>query len=113
MTLKGTLKPQTGADNLAVVSELFTNYLNGEPSDVVATGVSTLQSDGTVISWLSEGLTSLNLHVPFVSKIPINPIRSIDIGNLALQFDAQQPWTPAAESNTVQASLGWFTFLKS
>ncbi|KAF9562634.1 hypothetical protein CPC08DRAFT_706528 [Agrocybe pediades] len=105
VTLKGTLKPQNGADNLAVVSELFTNYLNGDPSDVVATGVSTLQSDGTAISWLSQGLTNLNLHVPFVSKTPIDPIRSINIGDLALQFDAQQPWTPAAESNTVQAAL--------
>ncbi|KAF9071074.1 hypothetical protein BDP27DRAFT_1419362 [Rhodocollybia butyracea] len=106
ITLSGVLIPQSGSNNLSVVSELFTNYLNGDDSDVIATGKSTLQADGTAISWLSEGLEALQLHVPFRSLAgAISPIKSIDIGNLALQFSEETPWSPSAESQSVQASL--------
>lgn len=98
--------PQSGDNNLTVVSELFTNYLNGDSSDVIATGKSTLQTDGTAISWLSQGLEALQLHVPFVSLSgAISPIKSIDIGDLALEFAEETPWAPSAQSQTVQASL--------
>ncbi|KAE9401586.1 hypothetical protein BT96DRAFT_918717 [Gymnopus androsaceus JB14] len=106
ITLSGTLIPQSGENNLTVVSQLFTNYINGDDSDVIATGRSTLQSDGTAISWLSQGLESLQLHVPFKSLSgAIAPIKSIDIGNMALQFFEETPWAPSAQSQTVQASL--------
>lgn len=84
---------------------MFTNYLNGDVSPVIATGKSTLQSDGSIISWLSEGLHSLQLNVPFQAFTPIDPIRNVSIGDLTLKFDAEEPWTPAAESNTIQASI--------
>jgi len=100
------LKPHTQPSELAIVSELFTKYLNGESLPVIAKGVSTLQTDGSRISWLSEGIQHLSLNVPFKSPIPIDPIRTITIGDLALQFDKNQPWTPAAESHSVQATLG-------
>ncbi|KAJ3838704.1 hypothetical protein F5878DRAFT_725102 [Lentinula raphanica] len=106
ITLSGTLIPQSGDNNLTVVSELFTNYLNGDSSDVIATGKSTLQADGTAISWLSQGLEALQLHVPFVSLSgAISPIKSIDIGNLGLVFAEETPWAPSAQSQSVQASL--------
>ncbi|KAG6857277.1 hypothetical protein H0H87_007110 [Tephrocybe sp. NHM501043] len=105
ITLVGFMKRQTTPETLAVVSELFTNYLNGESSPVIATGVSTLQSDNSSISWLSKGLQSLALNVPFKSFNEINPIRSITIGNLGLDFDENAPWTPGAESNSVQAMM--------
>ncbi|KAJ3868577.1 hypothetical protein EV359DRAFT_77557 [Lentinula novae-zelandiae] len=106
ITLSGTLVPQSGDNNLTVVSKLFTNYLNGDSSDVIATGKSTLQTDGTAISWLSQGLEALQLHVPFVSLSgAISPIKSIDIGDLALEFAEETPWAPSAQSQTVQASL--------
>ena len=88
-----------------IVSELFTNYLNGDNSPVLATGQSTLQSDNTTVSWLSQGLQALLLVVPFKAFTPIDPIRTIAIGNLGLVFDKNTPWTPGAESNAVQASL--------
>ncbi|KAG6908393.1 hypothetical protein DXG01_004822 [Tephrocybe rancida] len=105
ITLVGFLKRQTSPENLAAVSELFTNYLNGESSPVIATGMSTLQADNSTISWLSQGLQSLALNVPFKSFTEINPIRTINIGYLGLQFDPSTPWTPGAESNAVQATL--------
>ncbi|KAF8557967.1 hypothetical protein OG21DRAFT_1504634 [Imleria badia] len=105
ITLTGVLVPQTTASNLAVVSQLFTNFLNHQSSPVLATGKSTTQSDGTEISWLSQGLESLTLTVPFQSAAPINPIRSIDIGSLALTFTPETAWNPRTDSNSVYASM--------
>ncbi|KAF8160985.1 hypothetical protein B0H34DRAFT_699004 [Crassisporium funariophilum] len=105
ITLKGTLIRQTDPASLAAVSQLFTNYLNGESSPVIAKGQATQQSDGSSISWLSQGLQDLQLNVPFKAFSPIDPIRTITLGDLGLQFDKESPWTPAAESNSVRASL--------
>lgn len=105
ISLTGTLQPQTDPADLEAVSELFTNYLNGKSSPVIAQGLSTFQADGSAISWLSQGLQDLQLNVPFRAFTPINPIQSISIGDLALQFDQQQPFDPQTESNSVQASL--------
>ena len=106
ITLSGVLVPQTTASNLAVVSQLFTNFLNYQSSPVLATGKSTIQSDGATISWLSQGIESLKLTVPFQSTAPINPIRSIDIGSLALTFTPETAWNPRTDSNSVHASMG-------
>jgi len=105
--LKGVLIPHTDAKELAVVSQLFTNYLNGDSSPVIARGQTTIRaSDGTAISWLTDGLKELVLNVPFKAPGAISPIKSIAMGSLALQFDAQRPWEPQAESNTVNARMG-------
>ena len=105
ISLKGTLQPHTDPANLAAVSMLFTNFLNGISSPVIAQGLSTFQADGSSISWLSQGLQDLKLDVLFQSFTPINPIQSISITDLALQFDQQLPFDPQVERNSVQASL--------
>ncbi|CAA7259257.1 unnamed protein product [Cyclocybe aegerita] len=105
ITLSGTLERQTQPSDLVIVSQLFTRYLNGESSPVIAKGRSTLQSDGSSISWLSQGLQDLELNVPFKAFAAIDPIRSVTIGEMELQFSQDQPWSPAAESTSVQAAL--------
>ncbi|KDQ27871.1 hypothetical protein PLEOSDRAFT_1112748 [Pleurotus ostreatus PC15] len=105
VTLKGRLVPHTSEAELAVMSDLFTRYLNGESSLVFATGRSTLQGDNSSISWLSDGLKSLRLEVPFKSSIPIDPIKTISIGDFSLAFTEADPWSPTALSRTVEASL--------
>ncbi|KAH7926942.1 hypothetical protein BV22DRAFT_1007914 [Leucogyrophana mollusca] len=105
ITLSGRLIPQTTPSDLAAVSQLFTNYINFESSPVIATGQSTLQPDGSEISWLSQGLQSLQLNVPFKSTTPINPIRSIQIGSMSLAFTPDSAWTPRTDSNSVHASM--------
>ncbi|KAG2078952.1 hypothetical protein BDR04DRAFT_1124058 [Suillus decipiens] len=105
ITLNGILVPQTTPSNLATVSQLFTNYINFESSPVIAVGKSTLQPDGSQISWLSQGLQSLELTVPFKSTTPINPIRSIQIGSMALAFTPETAWTPQVDSNSVHATM--------
>lgn len=98
--------PQFGDQNLTVVSELFTKYLNGETAPVLAVGRSTLQTDNTSISWLSQGLQALVLEVPFKSSLDISPIKALSIGDFDLDFDPSAAWAPIANSRTVQATLG-------
>ncbi|KII92866.1 hypothetical protein PLICRDRAFT_102438 [Plicaturopsis crispa FD-325 SS-3] len=105
ITLSGILVPQTSTKGLADVSQLFTNYINSDVTPVLATGQSTLQNDGSAVSWLSQGLKSLTLSVPFTSPSPINPIQSINIGYLTLGFAAETPWQPSIASDAVQAAM--------
>ena len=102
------LIPHNSTSELAMVSTLFTAYLNGETSPVVAVGQSAKQSSGSIISWLSEGVQALNLNVPFKnpdSNGPLGPIKSITIGDMALAFNETDPWSPMANTKTVQARM--------
>ncbi|KAH9038716.1 hypothetical protein EDB85DRAFT_2072661 [Lactarius pseudohatsudake] len=106
ITLRGRLVPHNGSDTeLAAIGQLFSQYINGDASPVIAQGVSTLQNDNTSISWLSEGLQALRLNVPFKSPTPINPLQSISVGELSLAFSETQPWAPVANSHSVQALM--------
>jgi len=106
ITLAGTLVPQTNPSSLTQVSQLFTNYLNWKSSPVIAMGASTQQNDGTEISWLTQGLQALQLTVPFQSPQPINPIKTITIGELALAFTPDTAWAPQTNSDSVHATMG-------
>lgn len=75
--------------------------------------MSTLQADGSAISWLSTGIQALVLTVPFKPVAPINPIHSVTIGDFDLAFDATDPWDPLANSNTVVAGLRKYSILTS
>jgi len=65
VTLGVVFVPQTTASDVAVVSQLIANFLNNQASPILATGNSTTQSDGTTISWLSQGVESLTMTIPF------------------------------------------------
>ncbi|KAM5540830.1 hypothetical protein V8D89_005474 [Ganoderma adspersum] len=105
VTLQGTLVPQNGSDSLAKVSQLFTEFLNSGRPTVVAKGRSASQDGGSEVSWLSAGVASLELQVPFSSPEPINPIRRISIGDMALAFSEQNAWAPMVSSRSLQADL--------
>jgi hypothetical protein len=105
VTLSGTMVAHTAAADLDKVGQLFTAYLNGDAAPVVARGVSTTQSDGTTISWLSDGITALALQVPLKAPSAINAIQSIDIGYLNLTFTEDTAWAPIATTDDLQAKL--------
>lgn len=112
ITLKGVLVPQTGAQNLTLLSQLFTSYLNHAEAPVKAVGRSVIYGpDGSTISWLSDGLQSLVLNVPFKSQEPINPIQTINIGDMSLRFSEDSQWSPVANSDNITAALSMLIFL--
>lgn len=106
ITLSGRLIPHNDSDSdLVSLGTLFTNYINSDMSIVTATGVSSTQSNGEEISWLSAGLQALSLPVPFVPATPINPIQAIDIGFFNLSFQENAPWAPIASTDSVTATM--------
>lgn len=110
ITLDGVLVPHNdSSDELASLSKLFTAYLNGDTSPVVATGRSVLlPPNNQSISWLTEGVTALSLNVPFKNPTvdgPLGPIKSITIGDMALEFNASDPWAPLTTTRSVQAFM--------
>ncbi|KIL68938.1 hypothetical protein M378DRAFT_21838 [Amanita muscaria Koide BX008] len=105
LSISGYLVRQDTEADLTILSNLFTNYLNGGSTPILVIGQSSVQDDGTSVSWLSSGLQALTLTVPFAPLTPVDPIKSITIGELALDFNAQTPWAPIAQSNTVTANM--------
>ncbi|KZT27986.1 hypothetical protein NEOLEDRAFT_1129882 [Neolentinus lepideus HHB14362 ss-1] len=106
ISLSGTLIPHNDTTELQIVSELFTNYLNGIASPVIAVGYATVEADGTPVSWLTAGLQDLQLTVPFKRLAgAISPIKTIDIGNFALAFTKDTSWAPVANTDTVKATM--------
>ncbi|KAH9835153.1 uncharacterized protein C8Q71DRAFT_764402 [Rhodofomes roseus] len=103
--MSGVLVKHTNETELVVMGELFTQYLNSEISPVIAKGVSSRQSDGAAVSWLSAGLEALSLTVPFKPNAPINPIQSIDVPYMTLGFTPETAWQPSTSSYGVQAHM--------
>ncbi|KAG8833980.1 hypothetical protein FRC17_009762 [Serendipita sp. 399] len=105
VTLTGRMIPQSSGSDLVKIGKLFTAYLNGEGSPVHARGVSTMQSDGSRISWLSDGITALTLEVPLKAPNTINAIKSITIGYLNLTFTPESAWSPQSSTDELQAKM--------
>ncbi|SPO24995.1 probable conserved hypothetical Ustilago-specific protein [Ustilago trichophora] len=107
ITLNGRLVPHNdNATALDLLGKLFTGYINGKTLDTQARGVSVRQADGQNIGWLSTGISALQLAVPLKSPQPINPIKSISIGSLALVYTPQTAYDPTAFSSALSAVLG-------
>jgi hypothetical protein len=98
------------ADNttaLNALSTVFSNYLNGLPSQVEARGQSATLANGEVVDWLSRGIKALVLQVPLTSPTGrISPITGITIKELSLGFDAANPYAPSTNSSKVSATFG-------
>jgi hypothetical protein len=107
VTLNGVLTSHKDTpQDLVVLGDLFTKYLNGEVAPVIARGISTQQEDGSVISWLSHGLQALSLNVPFKAPAAIDSIKAITVPYMNLTFTEATAWSPSVSSEGVQANMG-------
>jgi len=105
VTLSGVMIHHTDSSELSEIGQLFTAYLNGDTAPVTAKGLSTMQDDGSRISWLSDGITALNLEVPLKAPNAINAIQSISIDYLNLVFTNETAWSPETSSDGLHAKL--------
>ncbi|KAJ9479823.1 hypothetical protein PHBOTO_003303 [Pseudozyma hubeiensis] len=107
ITLNGRLVPHNdNATELDLLGQLFTGYINGETLPTQARGVSVQQANGENVGWLSTGITALELAVPLKAPQPINPIKGISIGTLALVYTPETAYNPTAYSSALSATLG-------
>jgi hypothetical protein len=64
LTLTGEMVPQDSSQDLAVIGQLFTQFLQGENLNLSVTGVSvTPPGASSPASWLSNAFQSLTLSV--------------------------------------------------
>ncbi|KAH8925300.1 hypothetical protein BT69DRAFT_1216651 [Atractiella rhizophila] len=105
--LTGRILP--AADNataLAILSDLFTRYVNGDVSNVTARGVDVIPPTGEATSWLKKGIQALELNVPLRSPQPINPIKAITIESLAINYTPETSWNPMTSSPGIRGTIG-------
>jgi hypothetical protein len=104
--LKGTMKSQA-ADPVAQqkVSTLFSNYIAGKVSNTTATGVSAAPNGRDPITWLSEGLKSVTLHVALGADQPLKIMNSVSMGYLDLNFNNDAPYSPHIVAPAVTAGF--------
>lgn len=99
--------PQAGnITALNILGDLFTKYINSVTSDVVARGLSARLASGEVVSWLTEGITALESHIPFVPPQPIDPIKGITIDYISLVYSTELPYNPTLFSNSLVGTFG-------
>lgn len=106
LTLNGRILPYIdNATALAQLGALFTNYINSVPTIVIGKGVSATSKDGSVVSWLAEGITSLRTSIPFMPPEKLNPIKGITIDYMSLMYDEAQPYNPTIFSNDLDGQM--------
>lgn len=107
VALNGRVVPhQNNETELDVLGELFTQYINGEVSQVQAVGVRTEQANGETIGWLTTGIKSLVAEVPLQAPQPINPIEGITIDYVSLVYNETEPFNPLLSSNALTGQFG-------
>lgn len=106
IVLKGTLKSQANDPTAQQkVSTLFSNYIAGLVSNTTATGISAAPNGRDPITWLSEGLKSVVLHVALAADQPLKIINSVNMGYLDLAFNTDSPYSPSISAPAVTAGF--------
>lgn len=111
--------PQTSAEGLATVSNVFNNFVHGLDSNVVVNGASAGSSDvGAIncflhfflltrfqVTWLNEGIKALSIATVLPNQGPLQVIKSIDLNELKLLFTQSTAYNPATTSTDTDAAF--------
>ncbi|KAG0247253.1 hypothetical protein BG011_001811, partial [Mortierella polycephala] len=105
LNLTGIMVPQTTPEGLATVSALFSAFIGGQVSETTARGVSVLPDGVNEVGWLSVGLKSMILKVPLQSPVPLDIIKSINLGSMGMDWTDADAYAPLATSPGVVAAF--------
>ncbi|KAI8579351.1 hypothetical protein K450DRAFT_288548 [Umbelopsis ramanniana AG] len=105
LNFEGRMVPLTNPNDLAIVSVLFSNYLAGIPSNTTATGVSAAPDGVHAVSWLSQGLESVQLDVSLAPNSALQIITGVTMGDLDLVFTNATAYSPATSAPNVTANF--------
>lgn len=103
--LEGRMIPQTQPGDLVKVSQLFSQYVAGKPSNTTAHGVSAAPDGIHPVNWLSKGFQSVQLDVTLAPNSQLKLITGIDMGDLDLLFTNSTPYAPLASAPNVTANF--------
>lgn len=97
----GRLVPQTTEAGLADLSKIFTDFIHDIPSSVEVRGVG---SDPNV-SWLTEGVKTLQISSVLPSRGVLNIIQGININQMTMDFPAGSAYDPISSSTDTTAKF--------
>ncbi|KAI8143830.1 hypothetical protein BJV82DRAFT_557523 [Fennellomyces sp. T-0311] len=105
MEMKGRLIEQTTEEGIAIITEVFANYLSAKDSILTVKGTSGSGPNGQV-SWLTTGFQSLSIENVTLPGPDVAPelIPSIDLSDMQLDFTVAD-YAPPMGSNLVHAQL--------
>ncbi|RKP10331.1 hypothetical protein THASP1DRAFT_21943 [Thamnocephalis sphaerospora] len=95
LSMKGRALPQSRAEDLTQLGDMFTDYMGGKPSDMRVVGVA-VRPNATAkpISWLQRGFEGTTLKVVFDGIQNANLIQSLDLGTMKMAFTRETAWSP-------------------
>ncbi|KAG0056016.1 hypothetical protein BGZ83_006629 [Gryganskiella cystojenkinii] len=105
LNLTGIMEPQTTPEGLAKVSSLFSAYIAGNVSETTAKGVMVLPNGQDRVNWLSAGLEAMVLSVKLQSPVPLNIIKTIELGAMGMNWTNTDSYAPIATSPQVVAGF--------
>ncbi|CAM0140292.1 hypothetical protein VKS41_005895 [Umbelopsis sp. WA50703] len=105
LNLVGRMVPLTNPNDLNLAGQLFSNYLAGIPSNTTASGVSAAPDGVHPITWLSEGLESVQLDVSLAPNSALKIITGVTMGNLDLVFTNATAYSPSTSAPNVTANF--------
>ncbi|GJJ74035.1 hypothetical protein EMPS_06393 [Entomortierella parvispora] len=104
MTMTGVLIPQNTTEGLAATSEMMSRYIGNVLTNTTATGVDVKPDGINTLGWLSDAVKSLKLVVPLQSPVPLQLIKSLNLGALGLVFTPPTAYEPITTSTGVLAN---------
>ncbi|KAI8340946.1 hypothetical protein BC941DRAFT_347764 [Chlamydoabsidia padenii] len=105
ISMSGSMVPQDTAHGLAMIKEVFVNYLSAKNSVLSVKGSSASGPAGQV-GWLTEAFKTLNIENVILPGPPAPPelIPAITMENMQLDF-TKDPYAAPASSSDVRAQL--------
>ncbi|CAO1639236.1 unnamed protein product [Sympodiomycopsis kandeliae] len=101
LPLAGRLVQQNDEGGLAILSEVFTRFVQNKNTGVVVHGQNAGPAD---VSWLNDGIKVLAIDVVLPSQA-FQVIRRISINQLSLFFTTSTAWNPPTSSDQTVANF--------
>ena len=109
VTVHGRLIPYfDNPDVLNKLGDIFTHYINSEPLPAFARGTGMVPyGGGAPTFWLNAAVKKLNIQIPLLPPVPINPIKAIVIKEFNLTYPpGGNAYSPEASSDSLSAQIG-------
>ncbi|KAG0003441.1 hypothetical protein BGZ65_001698 [Modicella reniformis] len=105
LQLDGMINKQTDAVALQELSDLISNYLSNSPTTAYGQGVSVLPDGVNSVTWITTAIVATKMTIPLLPPTPLNVIKEVDIKDMSLVLNAQQPWAPTVASTGIAAQF--------
>ncbi|KAG0222447.1 hypothetical protein B0O80DRAFT_533138 [Mortierella sp. GBAus27b] len=99
----GVINKQNDPIALQELSGMISNYLANSPTTAYGQGVSVLPDGVKSVSWITTAIVSTRMSIPLLPPTPLNVIKQVNIKDMNLVMNAQQPWAPMVASTGIAA----------